>query len=434
MLLALLITLICFYLFVYNVTKDVLHPTLLMISGYILGSGFAYYAKNVWCQDISYVTFIVIILSIFSFFSGNIFAFGIYYTKLRYYSLHPGKYRFFRPIQIKKIVFILLIFFQLVVLKAYYDFILNLSEIGGNDQGIFGVLAYARLVMYNDNFIKPEMGLFLQYGILLSKAIAYFSFFAYIYNKSLAKTDRLLLVPVLVYFFITVLSTGRTQMMYLILFAFIIYMKLYSYRNPKSATKFILKRGVFTFLIIISFFLAIGIFFRSAVYGAHDPLELLSKYIGSPIIALDNFLQTEYRSKFLGEETLYSVYSMLNKFGFDFEIPHTELSFTSWTNCSTNIYTALRRYIHDYGLGGNLLIQFILGNLYGVFYYSLLNKNSSRLVLIVYALILYPVIFSFIEERFIINVMSTSGILLIVTMCLMYRIFKRNTYVEKKFC
>ena len=65
----------------------------------------------------------------------------------------------------------------------------------------------------------------------------------------------------------------------------------------------------------------------------------------------------------------------------------------------TNIYSAIRRYIEDYGILGHFFITFFLGIFYGIFFdYTVYNKKKNFL-LIMYATFSFPIYEFSIEER-----------------------------------
>ena len=207
-------------------------------------------------------------------------------------------------------------------------------------------------------------------------------------------------------------------MMYFILFLFIIFASLLKHKNARNP-KIDLKIIKYTFLSIaigLALFIIIDLTLRGSIYGTERGVfSQLSLYISSSIFALDQYLSNPtHMTNFYDSETLFPIYSLLNYFGAEINFTSNALSFVSVGNQMTNIYTALRRYIHDFHFAGMLLIQFLLGVLYQSYYLYVKHKGSIK-HLIIYGMISYPVVFSFIEERFINDILSLNMVIIVFT-------------------
>ena len=167
--------------------------------------------------------------------------------------------------------------------------------------------------------------------------------------------------------------------------------------------------------------------------GKKSTVEMIYEYSGASIIALDISIN-EYNNnyiddgRFFGEESFYGFYGFLNAMGI--KVPNTILHLpfvTTGENQRTNIYTALRTYLYDFGYFGTYLVQFILGLIIG-FLYSLLRKNANNPVyLLLYGIILYGVAMQGIEEIQLRNFMSITNIFTVLFFVLLY-----NLLIKKK--
>lgn len=437
MLYLLIVLLVFLAIIVYIITnREIMTPSLWLIAGYILCSVVAAINIKYWDEDINLVTIVVVIIGILSFAYGEMFGrmsiIGI--SKLNRKVSNSNKKvsnynKKVKVLNIPKLHILFMSIFMVFICCLYFLYTYKLSLAGGNPGGFINMFTYARRAIFSQTS-SVTMGPVLQYGLLICKAFAYICAYELISNYFINnKINQILLIPCFLYLIQTLLSGGRTQMMYLFIYVFVLIAVHNKNRVDWSnrGDKAVIKRAIITIAIILIIFRFIGMYFRGSIYGTERTLwGTMSKYIGSSIIALNKYLLSPNKAAFLGEETLYSVYSALNKIGFNFTVLANNLEFVTWKSVSTNIYTALRRYIHDYGYIGMIMIQFFQGIFYGRAFTRIKYRRLMGLPLILYATLIYPVIFSFIEERFIINVLSAAGIETIILIVVMWRVYEKK--------
>ena len=105
----------------------------------------------------------------------------------------------------------------------------------------------------------------------------------------------------------------------------------------------------------------------------------------------------------------------------------TFLKFVEFHGINTNVYTALRRYIEDYGYIGMYLIMYFLGIIYTAFYRFVEYRSHSLFPIAIYAFIALPLVFSINDEIFLAHILRTSNLYQI---CLMYIFFKVMVRVQ----
>lgn len=415
--------------------KEIMTPSIWLISGYILGSIVASINIKYWGEDIFITTLLVIMSGVISFAFGEAIGrstvIGKYNTTIVVSDINNRK----KDIHIPKFHVFIMSIFMVMILYLYFQYTYSLSLAGGNPGGYINMFTYSRKATFGQ-ISDIKMGPLLQYGLLVSKAYAYICLYEiineYFINKSIKKH---LFIPFVLYFGHTILSGGRTQMMYLFIYIFVVIAvhKKYSSNWSNKGDKEIIKRGIITLAIIFFVFRIVGENLRGSIYGTERTLwGNISKYVGSSIIAFNKYLEIPSKASFFGEETLYSFYSALNKFGFNYTILPNNLEFVTWNNVSTNIYTSLRRYIHDYGYLGMAIIQVFKGILYGHFFYRIKHQRLMGLPLVLYAMLIYPVVFDFIEERFIINVLSASNIITVILIVVIWDFYaiKKKAHLQ----
>jgi oligosaccharide repeat unit polymerase len=412
-------------------SKEILSPTIILSTGYLICVLVAILNINQW-GDIKVNTYFIVLISIIAFLIGELF--GTEVSKKvngNYKTLQPSKIIF---IISKKQVFLISIF-MIYIAYLYFKYTYNLSRIGGNPGGFINMLSYARLVDTN-NIEFEKIGFFLKYGLYFSRAYTYYIIYCIIHNYFTFGWKRIplyLTAPIIIYFIQSVLSTGRTQIIYLIVYIFmlsVIYIKMNNNWSNKNDYK-IFKRGIISIVLILIFFWIIDTTLRGSIYGtSRDLFTTLSKYISSSLIALDYFVNNSGDSDSFGKETLYNFYSLLNRVGFDFEVYSSPLEFTTFGNISTNVYTALRRYINDFGILGMIIIQFAQGYIYAYYFNSIKHGKYIGKRLLFYCMLIYPVCFSFIEERFFTNILSLPTLAIVFFILIIWRFKKIKVIVD----
>jgi hypothetical protein len=116
----------------------------------------------------------------------------------------------------------------------------------------------------------------------------------------------------------------------------------------------------------------------------------------------------------------------LRKLGFgypQFFVPYEMVSFNGTRG---NVYTAIRRYLEDYGYFGLYGIMFSIGFLYGIFFIA--TRIKTGLILVVYGTIIDAIIEIAIEDKFFMTIISNSMVLFLMAVYICYLFF-----VDKKY-
>ena len=132
-----------------------------------------------------------------------------------------------------------------------------------------------------------------------------------------------------------------------------------------------------------------------------------------------------------GQETLTSLINVLRRIGIiQVNSYGVILPFISLANGrDTNVYTVFRRLIQDYGYLMMYLIMFAEGLFYGIFTSSVKRSDSAGLSTILYAYMFYPVVFSCIEEKFLLNFSTPNFVYHLIYFVILYRLlFRRKSF------
>ena len=232
---------------------------------------------------------------------------------------------------------------------------------------------------------------------------------------------------VLLYIPFMVLTGGRQQFMYLIIYGmdsfFIIYRK---YNLTKRLVRKELAIVGIATVIFLCCFLGIGIVSGKIDQDANF-FKVLVHYAGINIAAFDVYINEMVMpdNHFIGTTTLGSIYGFIKARGFD--VPHyTQYIpfFTSFGPVTTNVYSAFFRYIHDFGYLGCALIMFLIGFFYTFLYRKLYCEGLKNWMILVFSSIIYPVLLMGREERFLNEIITTSEISFLIGILILYKFFE----------
>ena len=165
----------------------------------------------------------------------------------------------------------------------------------------------------------------------------------------------------------------------------------------------------------------------------------VSRYTGSSLAALNDFLNNfkGNNNEYFGQNTLFSIYRILKRFNHNIPNFYPSYEFSYFVNMRTNIYSAIRRYIEDYGILGHFFITFFLGMFYGIFFDYTVYDKKKNFLLIMYATLSFPIYEFSIEER-VLQFLIPSGFLNnfifigVVYYFLVYRVTLKNKKIIKK--
>lgn len=231
---------------------------------------------------------------------------------------------------------------------------------------------------------------------------------------------------ILLYLPFMILTGGRQQFMYLILFSMVSFF-LVSRKNSvnsNSLGKELLIIGV-AFITFLGCFLGIGVI-NGKIGSEVSFLRVLVNYAGINISAFDVFINEMLLTDtpYIGTTTLDPFYNFLNSHGFN--VPSFSMyitMFTSFGPVTTNVYTAFYRYIYDYGYLGCALILFLLGFIYTIVYRFVYYSGMKNWLILVYASIAYPIFLIGREERFFNEIFTTSEVSFILEILVLYKLF-----------
>ncbi|MDE5755559.1 MAG: oligosaccharide repeat unit polymerase [Clostridia bacterium] len=245
----------------------------------------------------------------------------------------------------------------------------------------------------------------------LTFAIAYinvYRLFQEIYSRCRVISILNLLIPILVFIVVIMVSSDRNIFLRFAIY-FICLFVLFFRENSKKRNvnkSIVFKVSILLLILVIIFFL-LG---KSKQYSS-GIFKSVSIYGGSGLYDFNLWIADFDQSLLHGQSTFSVFITMFNSiFGrFGFVLPNAnidridefiEFSASNGYVFSSNIYTALRPYVEDFGYFGVILFPFIIGMFYQWLFVKM-KKSKYGYNWILYCMLIYPIVFFPILEQLI---------------------------------
>ncbi|MBQ8279929.1 MAG: oligosaccharide repeat unit polymerase [Roseburia sp.] len=421
--------------------KYIMHPTIVVGLVTLLGVMVAAANYTAW-GDIDKQTCMVIAAGVLAFTVGGIISTMVnrrYCLTIRGKRLLNNSEEFKNGIVISNNKTIIVVIFMLIVTILY---LLEMRQYAGSSSLFFlSIFSAARSVVYSGKAISISS--VLQQGIYICKALTYVYVFYIIYqNKVERKKVKLIYyAPLVLYMIQIILSTARSEIIYFVYAILVIYyclsMKMKGWQQKNDYSFF--TKMIKAFIVFMLIFVVLGNIRNNVNSSLFDTF---SRYIGSPIYALNDYIQKNGISEcssFWGEETQYLYYSVLRKMGLSDKVTDVTLLPTyigKDESVRTNIYMSFRRYLHDYGMGGMIVICSGLGYIYTSFFEKIKKNDNKYLLMILFAYLSYPLAEMAIEERFFTNLLTARTVMCCIYMIIVFKVLIKDKIVldSEKTC
>lgn len=396
--------LVVFLVFAYILfEKDVLSPSFMLIFCFLLSSIFAAIGNLSWGESLYPKTIFIIFLGILSMILGEFYARCWTTTFVRNNFVDSMKVVFIRT----NAVFILIIL-QIVVFVLYYKRLNEIVSSIGYSGEYF--LMYSRMATINYNLkLGTFFSIFLWVLTSGSSVSAYILILSFFKKIDLSFTLKILLmVSSAMGVFSFVLSGARyglLQFVMIILFS-VLYFSFE--KNHVSKTKAFLGIVVLIFVVVEICAQMLIERNKSSLDGVFD---ITCIYMGSSIMALNQWANDFGLSNNLGEETFWGVRTLLNYFIPSVETTRQFSEFTSFANgSSTNIYTAYRAFLADFSWFGLTFISFLIGLTYS-FFYKILQYKKSCIIMLSYAFFVFYLVYMVFTPAVTTNLLTVSQVM-----------------------
>lgn len=249
---------------------------------------------------------------------------------------------------------------------------------------------------------------------LFFKALCYYLIYLSLHNYILFnRKNWSVVIPVAAFLSMDLVTGGRIAILRLGAFIYaVILIKIYQVRQPSNSVTYkAMKYGCLSFTsIILPLFFIVGLARKSYVRGIYNELAI---YGGSSLISFDMYLNSpNVPNAFFGEECLGGLYRLVSKFGFVLPRGERFLEYCYWSDnylYRSNIYTAFRRYIQDFDVGGALLLLLLIGVLSAFCFEKIRMHRAGTFFTIIYASCFYIWLEFVIEERLMNTLITASN-------------------------
>jgi len=331
-----------------------------------------------------------------------------------------------KPIHIPFFIMLVLFVFCAVVVIGYTRKMYEISILGGNPGGYSLMLKYAR-----DYLLIPGNAIGRVYGhlIIFCKMLYYVFMFIFIHNFVFFKFRPyylIYLVPMVMQVIMGIMGSGRTFVIEIfasVIIVFFIMLKKKNEWNNKETIIFVAS-AIGAVILFFILFTILG-YLTGKTQLRENPMEFISYYTGMSIPSLDAYITNppEQAEGLFGKETLYGIHNILRTIGFDIPDAVRHLEFVSFNGYNGNVYTSLRRYINDYGMGGMLVLQYLIGFVYGFLYKYIRYGRFSNFAVIMYSMFAFHLVMQAIEENLLSINVSTSFVYSMVYLSIAYFLF-----------
>lgn len=392
---------------------DIMHPYVILMSTMTLSFTFALTKVSAWHLHFSVFAGIILITSLLAFGIGSFWSNWYINDNMPMIKRKILKKDKLAPLKMRNIIFLIaIILMGIFMLLDFYD-IHSAAEKLGNTNGYAGMIRTVRLAQ--EHGMAPPISRWYSYRDIFATSFTYFSLYVFFYNVLYIK-DSLLkniyyISPLVFFVPILILSGGRLGLLSLVIFMITVASFLYQKRHSFNLKSRKITIGVYVFsgLGFMLLFLGFGFFTGKVSLTGRDPFTIIVHYAGLSMPAFSSYLNSTFLEiSSIGNSTLWDITKKLNIIGFGLPEPTTFLTFVDFNGTNTNVYTAMRRYIDDYGFVGMYIIMAFLGMLYTAMYNFMRYKYTSNVFIILYAMICLPLYFSINDDMFFAKIIKTS--------------------------
>ena len=366
----------------WDIRRDILAPPVVLSAVWVVVYFILYCRSSVIDMTSPYY------LSFFASlacFNVGFHLFTDYKGKRRDYAI-KSQYSFrFRKWQVTLIVLVILMLFAVLGQKLYILFtqhyVINPWQ----------TLAHAK---YAETF---SMGGLLGYG--QNMIIAFMAVSAAVVMQKPSYRNKRIFITMFLMTLVFAFAVGNRGSFFII---FISIFFIYLFVNNLSPAKV---RRMIILMAIILLLIFVGTSYWKFVYEdqSDDKLFLLNMfrtYFSLSPIAFVEWINSEHEL-LMGSNTFRFFFALLSDFGFDFHVEEIKQEYTQILDEKTNVYTILHYYASDFGLVYALLVQFIIGSIYGILYKkSFLRENGSLFAKVLLALLYFPLINQFFDDKY----------------------------------
>jgi oligosaccharide repeat unit polymerase len=384
--------------------------------GFLVATLFCTYLIDYFGVNLTWTTFLVVVSGVIAFSLGGGSAFLVGTRKENVVD-YKQLCREYRPNNL--ITFACIAFCAVTALL----FIRNVIAVSGVFTTLTDVTYAYRSEGYDGTQLQP---FYVNQMVKFFKAIAYVYLFYFVNNVMYTRKLRgnvLFLIPAALLIAMSIFGASRAELVtlfiYIVTLAFFIYGRMHNYlmRVSRKIIKYLII-SVIAFLLMFS-----GV--RSLVgrLNTTDPMTYISSYTGGSIELLDLYVRDEgleAQTQVFGDETFFALESDL---GIVDGSSHLEFRYSTTGILAGNVYTCFRKYLHDFGFLGMLVIEYMLGLFFTWWYLrtrSRVIRDPSDHRLIYFAYFYVPIVKSFVQEETLSSYLCLNSLVMLVLFWFVY--------------
>lgn len=401
----------------YLFNHDYMNPSIIMAGTYLISAFVLMLHTGAW-GNISLTTFAYII-------GANIIMLSIGYSLRPRFAAVTNS----RGCIITDVQTYIIVLFNLIVGILFYKEVCRIAYQVGASSRISSIMSNYRRVMLFSEMSDTSVGFnqIVMQMMKVSIGFAYVSLYKIIeLTQTGYRIKDLKNYCFIIFSFLCIAWEQSSRLVYLqFILAGIVMIGVFSksinlkvfYRNNKKIVNRILMVCIaFVFL----FFVSRNFLGRNITTKFWD---YVSVYTSGSIVAFDQFLKNSSEllmSNIHQKETFGAIYRFLYKLGIISYAESTSLDFVYIANSGkTNVYTAMRRWINDYGLIGMIVLQSIFAFFFSKLY-RVTREKRLPLVTLVYSFLFIAVATHFFDDMLYKNYCSMSFLIQLACFCLCY--------------
>lgn len=416
-----------FLLFEIIIRKNLISPSIILISSFLLAGIIMFINRTDWDLELSFKFVLYVMTAILSFiFSGIIFR--VIFDRMAHNVVQPTNFTIENISRPRLLLVLASVVFSMLYL------LLTIREVGfgGNLPELLQEI-YLRNVDNNANnsFLLNQLLI----GVTTIAKIVVFQFFLNYFVTNKKTPISYYIFPTVLFFIVVVFSTDRNIFLRYFIYCFVLWILFFVKKDQSKNVNYkIIIRSVIILTITLVLFFLLG---RTKNYTSSFQ-RVVGIYGGSGLYNFNLFLNHfEPNNLEFGERTLLTVRNMLDSFGIialesPIEYFKEFVSFRSSTGYIyiSNIYSALRPYVEDFGYLGVIIFPFIVGTYYELLYYKVKQYNFG-FAWVFYALSAYSLVYFAIEEQFFMRI-HLGSLYELIWISLLYFYIKKNIVFKIK--
>lgn len=429
--------------------RDLMAPTNMVCAVFVIGTIAAWTRKLYWQYDYSQYTTVVIASSIGCMIAGSILGDLLVRKLLKNGSMDRKSQRnnWYEPVTPSIALIILVTVFAVFTSWMFYKDIYAHAisydpELDIKDFTSVGSVIKKLSADGEFHFLKYNA--WLQY---LRKGLAYGCIYLYmdaLKGKGINTVKRsYILLPVIPFLFCCYVTGLRTEFIFIVAYTVTVFGVRMMGGSTSSWKQYVKAFAGAVIAVCLMMAIWAGTYMVRHHITAPEQIdeEVLKSmwnnfavYSGGGIVELDVFLKNPPAANgIFGFHTLQNVYSKLNRLGMNCpDIGLHIYEMTTAGNLVTNIFTAFRRYIEDYGMMGNYVICIALGCIYSVYYRLARIKEKNPLYLMTYASLIFPLFVMASEDYFFMYLVDTTPLYICGFIILAWFILCNSDKIIKK--